>query len=316
MKDSIFSHIGYYLLLSCSWLVSLLPLRVLYVLSDVSYFIVRYVVRYRRQVVRRNLAEAFPEKSEEERLDIERRFYHLLCDYFVENIKVTSMSRREMLRRMVFKNTEWVEKQYAEGRQFGFCMVGHYGNWEWMASMQYWLPTPRVCQIYHRLRNHVVDRYFMRNRGRYGGESIKMSKTLRRLVEIYRSGDKIMVGAIADQQPKWNAIHHFTPFLHHDTAVFTGTEVMAKKFNSFLCYGRISRPRRGYYEFEFLPITDSPSDFPDFELTDRYMQLLEQDIRREPYLWLWTHKRWTRTREEWERRQSAGPHSSVSYIAE
>lgn len=301
----------YYLLFSFTWLVSLLPLRVLYFFADCFYPILRYVVRYRRKVVRQNLREAFPEKSQKELRHIEARFYHLFCDYFVENIKQTTMSKKQMLRRTTFSNIECFDQLALSGKQFVFFCTGHYGNWEWGGSLSYRLQYQHVIEIYHRVRNKALNRLLLRNRERMGFECVKMRHTLRRLGAVRRTDEKTVVGFIADQQPKWNAIHHFTRFLHHDTAVFIGAERIAKMYDAAMVYGRVTRPRRGYYHFEIIPITSTPKEHPDYELTDRYMQLLEEDIQREPYLWLWSHKRWTRTKEEWLRRQAASQEAAT-----
>ncbi len=287
-------------------LLSLLPLRLLYVLSDATYPVVHHVLKYRRDIVRRNLAEAFPEKSGKERDDIERRFYHFFCDLFAENVKLFSVSRAQMMRRMTFGGLDEMRESFDGGAQLVFAYLGHVGNWEWVASLQYWLPDIHCTQIYHPLRNRVSQRIFLRLREQYGGECIPMRKTLRRLVGLKREGRKVVVGFISDQQPRWDSIHHFTPFLNHDTAVFTGTEHIAKALGAPVFYGHVTRVRRGHYHCEFRRMTSSPADFPDFELTDLYMQMLEADIRANPHLWLWTHKRWSRTKERWLERQKEG----------
>lgn len=285
-------------------ILSLLPLCVLYWISDAIAPFVHHVVRYRRAVLRRNLTSSFPEKGKEERRAIERDYYRLLCDYFVENLKLFSMSRKEMMRRMTFSGLEKANEGFKNGKDFMFIYLGHYGNWEWIASLQYWMQNAYCTQIYHPLYNKVSDKIFLHLRQQYGGECIPMKKTLRRLVELKKEGRKTVVGFISDQLPKWNSIHHFTSFLNHDTAVFTGTEQIAKKLGAMVYYGRVTRPRRGYYHCEMIPLTDNPSAFEDFKLTDLYMRMLEEDIRRAPALWLWTHKRWRRTKEEWLRRNN------------
>jgi KDO2-lipid IV(A) lauroyltransferase len=130
-----------------------------------------------------------------------------------------------------------------------------------------------------------------------------MKQTLRRIVELRKEHKKSIIGFISDQLPKWNSIHHFTPFLNHDTAVFSGTEQIARKFNALVFYGDMHRLARGYYVCDFKLVEDKPADLSEYELTDRYMQMLETTIRRRPEFWLWSHKRWHRTKEEWERRQ-------------
>ncbi len=296
----------YRIVFSLCWLISLLPLRVLYVFSDFMYLLVRFVVRYRRKVVRKNLRESFPEKTEKELREIERKFYHAFCDYFVEDIKCFSMSKEQMMKRMTFGNVEWLKEGFEKGDyQIVLLFLGHFGNWEWIASIQYLFPEINVSQVYHKLYNDVSERLFLYLRERYGGECITMQNTFRRLYQLKKEGKKVFCGFIADQQPKWEAIHHFTPFLNHETAVFIGGEHIAKRLDAVLAYGRMSRVRRGYYHLDIIPISTDSKSVPDYEATDQYMRLLEEDIKKNPHLWLWTHKRWSRTKEEWERRQAA-----------
>ncbi len=284
------------------YLVSLLPMRALYVVSDLMY---PFALFYRRKVTRRNLAEAFPELSDSERKKIEHRFYHQLCDYMVETVKLFSISKTELTRRMTFGGLDDIRHGFNDlNKDTFFSYLGHYGNWEWIASLQYWLPDCHCCQIYHPLYNKVFDRIFLKIRQQYGGECIPMKTSMLRLARLRKEGTRTVCGFISDQQPKWNAIHHFTPFLNHDTAVFTGTEQIGKRMDAMIFYAHVTRPSRGYYHCEFRPMEYNPKDTPDYELTDRFMQLLEHDIKAAPHLWLWTHKRWSRTKEEWERRRS------------
>jgi KDO2-lipid IV(A) lauroyltransferase len=294
---------AYHFFYGLFWLISLLPLRMLYILSDLVYPIVKRT--YRRKVVDDNLAKSFPEKTEEERDKIANNFYHILCDYFAEDIKLFSMSKKEMMKRMTFSGLEHIKDGFDNGKDYMFAYLGHFGNWEWIASLQYWMPYAHCSQIYHPLYNKVSDRIFLKLREQYGGECIPMKKTLRRILEIKRNGENVVVGFISDQQPKWESIHHFTPFLNRETAVFTGTEVLAKKLGAMVYYAHVTRPRRGYYHCEFVPMTHTPAEYPDFDLTDQYMKMLEKDICTTPHMWLWTHKRWRRTKEEWLKRQKS-----------
>lgn len=295
---------AYHFFYSLFWLLSLLPLRVLYFFSDLALPIVKR--KYRRKIVDDNLAMSFPEKTQEERDKIADDFYSLLCDYIAENLKLFSMSKKSMMKRITFSGLEHIKEGFDSGKDYMFAYLGHFGNWEWIASLQYWMPYAHCSQIYHPLYNKVSDRIFLKLREQYGGECIPMKKTLRRILEIKRNGENVVVGFISDQKPKWNSIHHFSQFLNRETAVFTGTEVLAKKLGAMVYYAHVTRPRRGYYHCEFVPMTHTPADFKDFDLTDLYMKMLEDDIRTTPHLWLWTHKRWSRTKEQWLERQRNG----------
>ena len=295
--------ISYRMLYVVLYLVSLIPLRLLYLMSDIaSPFVNRY---YRRNLVRKQLAEVFPEKTEEERRSIERRFYRQFCDYFVEFIKQLSFSEKSMRRHMVFEGFDELASQLNAERPISFVYLGHFGNWEWIASLTYTAEQFGVAcsQVYHPLSDKVFDRLMTDVRCRYGGECIPMRKTVRRLIRANMEKRPLVCGMIADQQPRWDAIHYFTQFLNHESAVFIGTEELAKKFNSVVYYAKVTKVKRGYYKCQFIPMTSNPAEIDNYKLTDQYLQMLEEDIRHTPELWLWTHKRWSRTKEKWLQRQ-------------
>lgn len=288
----------YHILFFLLYLLSLLPMRLLYLLSDCLFFPLFYVVKYRRKVVEKQLEECFPEKSMQERRAIERQFYHFFCDYLVEVIKLFSISKKEMMRRMKFVGIEQVREELKD-KKFCFLYLGHYCNWEYIASLSYWLPEIHCGQIYHRIYNQAFDDLFLKLRGQFGGESILMKDTLRRILTLRNQEKKVMIGFIADQLPKWENMHHWTTFLNHDTSFFIGAERIAKQVDAALYYVDVERVKRGYYQVRFRLMTLHPKEFPDYELTDQYVRLLEESIRRQPAFWLWTHKRWKRTKEEW-----------------
>lgn len=284
------------------YLLSLLPLRVHYVISDGLYLLLYLVIGYRRKVVRQNLTTAFPEKSADEIRHIERDFYHFFCDYIAESVKLMTISPENLRRRMVFKGTELIDEVVESGQS---CAVylGHYGNWEWVTSLPLWVTSKAQCgQIYHPIENPEFDRLFLRLRQRLGAVCIPMQDTLRRILEFRRDNQPVVIGYISDQKPHWVNIHHWVDFLHHDTPVLTGTERIAKKVNHAVFYLDVRRLRQGYYEAEFRLITRTPQQQPDYALTDAYFSLLEQSIQRDPAFWLWSHNRWARTRQEFNER--------------
>lgn len=282
------------------YLVSLLPLRLLYIASDALCPLLYHVARYRRHIVRKNLTASFPEKPIDEIKKIERQYYLWLCDYVVETIKLFTISPEQMRRRMVFKNTEEVERSVAEGRS---CAVylGHVGNWEWITSLPLSMSEAATCmQIYHPLESPVFDRLFLRLRGRLGAESVSMGDTLRRIIERRNEGKNLVIGFIADQVPLWNSIHYWTDFLHHDTPVFTGTERIARKCGMDVYYMEVTCVKRGYYEAEFKLMTRNATESKEFEITEHYFRLLEGTINAHPSYWLWSHNRWKRDHKTWE----------------
>jgi KDO2-lipid IV(A) lauroyltransferase len=299
--------ITYYIIGGIWWLLSLLPLKILYLLSDMLYVLVHHVIGYRKKIVRKNLTNSFPEKSLDEIRQIEKGFYHFFCDYIVETIKQFSISKEEMKRRMVISGVEEMkDRMEKENKTFCFIYLGHFCNWEWIASLPYWVPNDILCaQIYHPLYNKAFDKLFLRIRNKFGGECIPMKETLRRIIELRRAKQKTIIGFISDQAPKWNSIHHFVDFLNQETPVFIGTEKIAKQVDALVYYGDVRRVKRGFYTCEFKPMAEKPvKEIPDWELTDAYAHLLEEMISRHPNFWLWSHNRWKRTKEEWLRRKA------------
>lgn len=285
------------------YLLSLLPLRVLYVISDLGYLIIYRLVGYRKHLVRRNLATSFPEKTENELRNIERGFYHWFCDYFLEAVKLLSISDSELRKRFTVYNSEAVEQCFQEGQNVA-AILGHYCNWEWLSCVGINLPKHRmVGLIYHPLYNKTFDELFRRIRSHEkNGIPVPKKDILRYLMQYKRDGVMNIFGYISDQGPKWENIHLWLPFLNHDTPVFTGGEKIMRKMNNAVFYVEMARPRRGYYTATYRLITREPNSLPEFEITRRYFRLLEATIRQNPVPYLWTHNRWKRTREEFDRR--------------
>lgn len=295
----------YYLVVGSSYLLALLPFCIIYFLSDLLYILVYHIAGYRREVVAGNLKGSFPEKSDKELKQIECAFYHYFCDYILETLKLTHISREKMMKHMKFHGTaEFARLVKEEQAPFIFVYLGHYGNWEWIASLPYAVPGNLHCaQIYHPLYNKAIDRFFLKLRNQFGGECIPMKSTLRRVIELKRAKQPTVIGFISDQLPKWNSMHFFVPFLHRDTAVFTGAEQIGRQVNAAYFFADITRPKRGYYECTFRRMTPPAEKQTDYDMTALFMQELEGMIKRQPELWLWTHKRWKRTKEEWIERQ-------------
>ena len=309
--------IKYSLLSGLVKLISRLPLRMLYVLSDGMYFLVYHIVRYRRRVVRDNLVKSFPEKTHDEILRTEKEFYSFFCDYIVETIKLSSMSSEEMKRRMRIIGVDtMVHDLETEGKLFGFIYLAHYGNWEWVSSLAEWIhdeaPDYIAGQIYRPLRNKTFNKLFLQLRGRFGAVSIPMKETLRFVVGQRQAGRHAIIGFISDQGPWWSSIHHWTQFLNRKTAVFTGTERIGRRVGALFYYAHVTRIRRGYYECRIARMIDDIGNYPDCGVTDRYMSILEETIKKQPSIWLWTHKRWKRTYEDYLKRVQSGKHEPES----
>ena len=281
----------YHLLSFFLKLLSYIPFKVLYVLSDGLFYVLYYIIRYRRPIVRKNLTESFPEKSEQEILQIEKNFYHYFTDQVLESCKMTTISPEEVSRRMKFTNVEAADSVLKSGKSIALY-IGHYGNWEWVSSIPLWLDKEvRAVQIYHQLRNESMDKLMLHIRERMGAVSVEMRKTARYITEMANSRQVSIVGFIADQSPRKKEVRHFLPFLHHKTPVLTGTEKIIKHYGFEAWFLNMKRVKRGYYEGELVRIHENPKELPDFELTAIYYRMLEQMIQNRPELYLWTHNR-------------------------
>ena len=213
-----------------------------------------------------------------------------------------TMSKRQLMEHLVFTGTDVIDHYVDQGRSCG-VYLGHYGQWEWITSLPYWISDKGLCtQIYHPLENKRFDSLFKKVREKQGARCIAMAETLRRVVAYQQQKQPIVMGYISDQVPFWNNIHHWFDFLNHDTPVLTGTEKVMKATNQVVFYCDVSRTKRGYYRCDMQLITDQPKGRAYFELTDTYFEKLQHTIRRDPALYLWSHNRWKRTREEFNLR--------------
>lgn len=282
--------------------ISLMPFRPLYAVSDSLAWIMHRVVKYRLKVVKSNLSSSFPDKTPEEIDRIAKKFYHFLSDYFVETVKLSSMSRKQIMRRMTFEGIEPVAKALEEGRSVSLYL-GHYCNWEWVSSLPIYFPENVKCgQIYHPLENSSADKTFLRLRSRFGATSIRMQDSLKVLMRWNKEGIPSVTGYISDQVPGYNGIHCWVDFLNHDTPVFSGTERISRMLHAEVYYIDMFRRKRGYYTGRFVKMADDATRCDRFSLTKTYFDLLEQSIKRAPEFWLWSHRRWKRTREDFMKR--------------
>lgn len=285
------SKLGYCFILSLVTLISYMPFRVLYFLSDILFFPFYYVVRYRRRIVRKNLTESFPSKSRQDIKEIEKQFYHFFLDMTFESCKLISISPEEMKRRVKFVHIEMVNELLAQGKSIA-TFIGHYGNWEWVPSISLWLYKDAVpSHIYHKLRNKQMDKLMKRIRGRWGSVGVDMHEVVRYMAHATTDNKPYIIGFIADQSPRKRESKYFIPFLNHNVPVLTGTEKVTKHYGYEAVFLSMRRVKRGYYECELTTLHDDPRSLPNFQLTDLYFRHLEQEIMAHPEYYLWTHRR-------------------------
>ena len=284
------------------YMLSLLPMWVLYRLADVGYLLIYYVLKYRRGIVRQNLVSSFPEKTNSEIVNIEKQFYRWFADYFLESIKLLSISRKQLAKRLTIINADLIENDFKEGTHVA-AILGHYCNWEWLSAVTIGLPNNRVVAlVYKPIKNKIINHLFYCLRSSQGGVPVAKNDILRALVKYKKQQTMTLFGYIADQSPRWQNIHLWLPFLHHQTPVFTGSERIMRKMNNAVYYAEMSRPKRGHYTCTFRLITKEPNSLPEHDITRRFFEMLEVSIKAQPHLYLWTHNRWKRTKEEFDAR--------------
>lgn len=283
----------YYIVYGLLYLVSLLPLRVLYILSDGFYVLVYHILKYRRPIVFSNLQIAFPEKTPAERIAIAKKFYKNFIDTFIETIKMVSASDA-YIRKRVSGNWEVLNDLYKTGRS---CQIhlGHTFNWEW-ANLAGAKEMPYTfLGVYMPITNKVLDRLFRRLRAKSG--TVLLPATDMRKAMLPWRNRQYCIGLVADQAPSAPEKSFWLNFFGKPTGFVTGPETGARASNIPVVFANIEKPRRGYYKVVFTLAEVQPANFERGALTLRYARYLEDVIRRQPDMWLWSHRRWKR---EWK----------------
>ncbi len=286
--------IGYYLLRAVSWLIYVIPLRMLYFFSDLLFLIFFYLIRYRRDVVDQNLANSFPEKTPEELNQIAIKFYHHLCDGFFETLYFDRISVAEGEKCVKYLNPELPNSYLDQGRDV-IVFLGHYNNWEWFSNWPLY-SNHRFYPIYKKLKNPAFERFYYHLRGRFGAIPLERSATFRQLVSDHQSGIPTISAFIFDQTPRVFDIQHWVTFLNQDTPVILGAEKVAQKLDAVVLFAHSSKIKRGQYEVEYQLVTPHAGKSSKFEITEKCTALLEQQINCRPEFWLWSHKRWKHKR--------------------
>jgi KDO2-lipid IV(A) lauroyltransferase len=277
-------------------LLSRLPLRILYLISDVLFIGGFYLVRYRRDVIRRNLANSFPEKSKQQLHRIEKAFFGNLCDYPVETLKLLTMSKEEIKRRIHYKNVEVIESLAGKGQPMIY-LTSHQFNWEWMLAGACLCTTPQLYYVYQAQSSKFFDDFSNKIRQRFGALPIKRDKVGREAMK--KRGTLHSLALLADQFPGIDSDkRYWTNFLNQDTAFFQGINQLAIMTQYPVIFFVSRKLRRGYYECELVKIADPPYSRTEFNIIDSYVKATERIIREQPEGWLWSHARWKKTRDQ------------------
>lgn len=269
--------------------ISLLPFPVLYRLSNFLYFVLYHLAGYRKKVVRVNLQNSFPDKTDAWRRDVERKFYRHLTDMFLETFKGMSLSKEELLKRMTNNPQEIYDKAFAEGRS-SIIVMSHKGNWEWVCMSAQLHAKQKAQCIYKQLKNPFFEKLTQGIRSKYGTILIPMEQTLRVLAG--QSGMVTATAFIGDQNPSNGKNAYWAKFLNQDTAFMWGTEKIARKTNQEVWYLQVRKIKRGYYEAHTRLLCSNPAETKEGEITELLVRATEEDIMSQPENWLWSHRRW------------------------
>ena len=282
--------IGYYLFYGINWIITLLPLPVLYIFSDFLYLVLYYVVSYRRNVVATNLKNSFPEKTDKELKIIEKKFYRHLSDILIETFKSTHMTRANQKKRFTYSNLEIIDKLREEKRDI-IAIMGHYNNWEWPTLLPYYLKYKTII-IYKPLQNKYFNRFINNHRSEHGIVLTPTSQVIREIINCRKKDINTVSVFISDQIPSKGDIKYWTTFLNQDTAVFTGAGKIASKYDMAVVFFHVQKVKRGYYNLNIELLFDHTEGLSEEVITEKHVRRLEEIIKEKPEYWIWSHRRW------------------------
>ncbi|MCB0372970.1 MAG: lysophospholipid acyltransferase family protein [Muricauda sp.] len=271
-------------------LVSRLPFKIIYFISDGVYVLLYHVIGYRKKVVRSNLALVFPEKLDEERLQIEKKFFRHMCDMFLEMMKTMGMSKEEIQKRFTVTNIEILHDLEDKGINT-MLMLPHYASWEWVLSLNLQIKS-KGYGIYQKIQNKYFDKMIRGIRGKYNTTLISTRESRKILHAAKESNELLMVGIISDQSPMVSRAKYWTDFMGIVVPVHVGGEEICKANDIVPVYLKVQKKKRGFYEGTFKILSENPTNVPDYKITDAFLRETEKSIQEAPEYYFWTHKRW------------------------
>ncbi len=264
-----------------------------HVLQDTICFVLKYIVRYRRKLIMRQLSDSFPERDEQEIKRLCSEYYDTLAEMIVNTITLAGMTDEERARRVTFHGADSVRDDI-RGRNV-IALTSHYGFWEYYPFAALWLHEHHLVVAYHKLKNPVFDELFLRMRRTDKVTPVNSAHFLRYYLQHQDGigGKNLALGMVSDQNsaPHGKDIHWFR-FLNHDTIFFDGAEQLALKYGLPVYYMELERIKRGYYNCRFVQVHDGKEPVEQYEITERFVRMLEQTINKKPELWMWSHNRW------------------------
>lgn len=284
---SIFSKLLYYL-------TQLIPFWLVHLCASILAFLLQYVVKYRAAVVRQNLKNAFPTYTNAALKELEKKFYLNFCDVLLENIKLNSISKSTVRKRMKFLNPAVFSDLADTGK--GVMLIGaHYNNWEWMAVSLSTYLNEKMFSVYKPLNNKLSDRLMLNARARFGANIIPMQQFPKVVLKNKNRGAVHLM--VADQSPHRSKLDFFCTFLNQDTPVYLGAEKLMKAANLNLYFVEVHRVKRGFYEMKIVPLNEQSTNEKG-QATKMHLSHLEKMIINSPESWLWSHRRWKHSQKK------------------
>jgi KDO2-lipid IV(A) lauroyltransferase len=284
------SAIGFYIFYGINWVITLLPLGVLYLFSDLLFLVIYYFPSYRREVVAKNLKNSFPEKTTEELKAIEKKFYKHLADLIIETLKMTHMSKAEQKKRFSYTNLEVIDRLREEKRDI-IAVLGHYNNWEWPTLLPFYLKYKTII-IFKPLQNKYFNRFINNQRAKHGIVLTPTHNVIRDIIINRKNSINTLSVFISDQIPALGDIRYWTTFMNQDTAVFTGAGKIAAKYDMAIVFFHVQKVKRGYYNLDIELLFDHTTGLSEEEITESHVRKLEEIITAKPEYWIWSHRRW------------------------
>ena len=279
------------------WLFSNLPMRVLFIFSDIAFFILYYVIGYRKKVVRNNLRMSFPEKTDKELKIIEKKTFRHFTDVFFEMIKSFTISEKEISQRLSITNPELVDKYYDKGQSVIF-LSGHYANWEWVSFIVEKSLNYHMSVVYKKLKNEYFDKLMKKTRNKFGVRFVVTRNFYPEILKNKKEGVIQAYGFLSDQSPKLNNAKFWNDFMGIRVPVIIGPETIAKKMNYPVFYFHTEQVKRGVYRSTFLLLEEDPKSSETYSITKKYIKSLEDQIQKQPEFYFWTHKRFKHVGKE------------------
>lgn len=278
------------ILLTIIHLFSRLPLKVLYIFSDIIFFLCYYLVGYRKKVVCENLKKSFPEKTDKEIKSIQKQFFKNFSDYIVETLKAITISETELKVRVQHINQKIFHEAHQENKNV-IMLTGHIFNWEWINALATIIPQENCYPVYKKINSPFWEKQVLKTRNRFGNKSLETNDVMRNILRTPNDG-KTAYMFVADQSPYVDNVDVGMLFLNQEAPVFTGYDRLSTKFDLAFIYCEIKKVKRGYYQVNYHRIYPDNQKFKELEVVKKFHHLLENTIKKNPANYLWSHKRW------------------------